>query len=157
MDSLDTTDRKILTYLQRDGRLSNAELAERVNLSPSACLRRVKRLEEDGFIGSYAMIVNKAKIGKGTTVFVEITLSNLRDETVEAFESAVIDCPDVRGCYLMTGDADYLLRIVCSGPEGYEHIHRHYLSRLPGVARIRSSFALRTLCEKTGVKMMEGI
>jgi len=151
MNDLDTTDHKILGILQREGRLSNADLAERINLSPSACLRRVKRLEDEGFIDHYAMIVNKKKIGKGTTVFVEITLSNLQDETVEAFERAVVDCPDVRGCYLMSGDADYLLRILCSGPEGYEYIHRHYLSRLPGVARIRSSFALRTLCEKVGV------
>jgi len=155
MINLDTTDRKILTYLQRDGRMSNADLADAVNLSPSACLRRVKRLEEDGFIDGYAMLVNQAAVGKPTNVFVEITLSTLDDETVDAFECAVIDCPDVRGCYLMSGDADYLLRIACAGPDGYEQIHRNYLSRMPGVSRIRSSFALRTICKKTGVKMLE--
>jgi len=155
MINLDTTDRKILTYLQRNGRMSNADLADAVNLSPSACLRRVKRLEEDGFIDGYAMLVNQAAVGKPTNVFVEITLSNLDDETVDAFENAVIDCPDVRGCYLMSGDADYLLRIACAGPDGYEQIHRNYLSRMPGVSRIRSSFALRTICKKTGVKMLD--
>lgn len=153
MEQLDTTDRKILAHLQRDGRMSNADLAEKINLSPSACLRRVKRLEDDGFIDGYVMLVNQTAVGKPTNVFVEITLGNLGEETVEAFEKAVIECPDVRGCYLMSGDADYLLRIACAGPEGYENIHRMYLSRLPGVARIRSSFALRTVCKKTGIKM----
>ncbi|NVK19618.1 MAG: Lrp/AsnC family transcriptional regulator [Methylocystaceae bacterium] len=153
MDALDTIDRKILTLLQRDGRMSNADLADAINLSPSACLRRVKRLEDDGFIDGYVMLLNQAAVGKPTNVFVEITLGSLADETVEAFERAVINCPDVRGCYLMSGDADYLLRIACSGPEGYEQIHRNYLSRLPGVTRIRSSFALRTVFKKTGVKL----
>jgi len=155
METLDTTDRKILTLLQGDGRMSNADLAEAINLSPSACLRRVKRLEDDGFIDGYVMLVNQTAVGKPTNVFVEITLVNLSEETVDAFEHAVIDCPDVRGCYLMSGDSDYLLRIACAGPEGFEHIHRHYLSRLPGVTRIRSSFALRTVCKKTGVKLPE--
>ncbi|GGF66313.1 AsnC family transcriptional regulator [Terasakiella brassicae] len=155
MNELDITDRKILTLLQRDGRMSNADLADAVNLSPSACLRRVKRLEDDGYIDGYAMLVNQAAVGKPTNVFVEITLRSLSEETVDAFEHAVINCPDVRGCYLMSGDADYLLRIACAGPEGYEHIHRNYLSRMPGVSRIRSSFALRTVCKKTGVKMAD--
>jgi len=153
MEKLDSIDRKILTLLQGDGRMSNSDLADRINLSPSACLRRVKRLEDDGFIDGYVMLINQAAAGKPTNVFVEITLANLGEDTVDAFESAVISCPDVRGCYLMSGDADYLLRIACAGPEGYEHIHRHYLSRLPGVARIRSSFALRTVCKKTGVQL----
>jgi Lrp/AsnC family leucine-responsive transcriptional regulator len=153
MDALDTTDRKILDLLQKDGRMSNADLAEAINLSPSACLRRVKRLEDDGFIDGYVMLVNQAAVGKPTNVFVEITLANLGEEAVDAFERAVIECPDVRGCYLMSGDSDYLLRIACAGPEGYESIHRHYLSRLPGVARIHSSFALRTVCKKTGVQL----
>ncbi len=153
MEALDATDRKILTLLQRDGRMSNADLAETINLSPSACLRRVKRLEDDGFIDGYVMLLNQASVGKPTNVFVEITLGSLSEDTVDAFENAVKDCPDVRGCYLMSGDADYLLRIACAGPEGFEQIHRNYLSRLPGVSRIRSSFALRTVFKKTGVKV----
>lgn len=153
MENLDSIDIKILTLLQNEGRISNSELADQVNLSPSACLRRVKRLEDDGFIDGYVMLLNQAAVGKPTNVFVEITLANLGEDTVDAFEEAVINCPDVRGCYLMSGDADYLLRIACAGPEGYEYIHRHYLSRLPGVARIRSSFALRTVCKKTGVEL----
>ncbi|MDV7338447.1 Lrp/AsnC family transcriptional regulator [Terasakiella sp. A23] len=153
MEALDATDRKILTLLQRDGRMSNADLAETINLSPSACLRRVKRLEDDGFIDGYVMLLNQAAVGKPTNVFVEITLGNLGEDVVDAFEHAVKDCPDVRGCYFMSGDADYLLRIACAGPEGFEQIHRNYLSRLPGVTRIRSSFALRTVFKKTGVKV----
>lgn len=152
MEKLDNIDRKILTLLQADGRMSNSDLAESINLSPSACLRRVKRLEDDGFIDGYVMLVNQAAVGKPSNVFVEITLANLGEDTVDAFEKAVTDCPDIRGCYLMSGDADYLVRIACTGPEGYEHIHRHYLSRLPGVTRIRSSFALRTVCKKNGVE-----
>jgi len=152
MEKLDNIDRKILTLLQADGRMSNSDLAENINLSPSACLRRVKRLEDDGFIDGYVMLVNQAAVGKPSNVFVEITLANLGEDTVDAFEKAVTDCPDIRGCYLMSGDADYLVRIACTGPEGYEHIHRHYLSRLPGVTRIRSSFALRTVCKKNGIE-----
>lgn len=155
MEQLDSIDRKILAHLQRDGQMSNSDLAEAINLSPSACLRRVKRLEDDGFIDGYAMLLNQTAFGKPTNVFVEITLTSLNEDNMDAFERAVKDCPDVRGCYLMTGDADYLLRIACSGPEGYERIHRNYLSRLPGVTRIRSSFALRTVFKKTGIKIDE--
>jgi Lrp/AsnC family transcriptional regulator, leucine-responsive regulatory protein len=153
MENLDKTDIKILNLLQTDGRMSNSDLSERVNLSPSACLRRVKRLEDDGYIMGYVTLVNQARVGKPTNVFVEITLANLGEDTIDAFEKAVTACPDVRGCYLMSGDADYLLRIACSGPEGYEYIHRQYLSKLPGVTRIRSSFALRTVCKKNGIEL----
>lgn len=155
MNNPDTTDRKILNLLQSDGRISNADLAEMINLSPSACLRRVKRLEDEGFIDGYVTLINQRAVGKPTNVFAEITLRDLSQETVDAFEHAIINCPDVRGCYLMSGDADYLVRIACAGTEGYEQIHRDYLSRLPGVARIRSSFALRTVCKKNGVNLSE--
>ncbi|MGD8710781.1 MAG: Lrp/AsnC family transcriptional regulator [Ectothiorhodospiraceae bacterium] len=148
MNKLDATDRHILELLQRDGRITNAELAERINLSPSACLRRVRRLEEEGVIDGYMARVNQAAIGKPCDVFIEITLNSQSEESLQAFEAAVRDCPDVLESYLMSGDADYLLRIVAADTSDYERIHKRYLSRLPGVARIRSNFALRTISRR---------
>lgn len=146
---LDALDRKIVTLLQQDGRMSNAELAERVNLSQSACLRRVRRLEEDGVAQGYVMLVNQAAIGLPLNVFAEISLKTLTEEALDAFEAAVRNCPAVMASYLMSGDADYLLHLVVADAEDYERIHRNYLSRFPYVARIRSSFALRTVSKKT--------
>jgi len=145
MHKLDATDRKIIAHLQAEGRMSNAELSERINLSPSACLRRVNKLEEDGVIDGYAMLVNQAAIGKPSNIFVEITLNSQSEESLDAFEAAVMACGDVMECYLMSGDSDYLLRIAAADANDYEYIHRNYLSRLPGVARIRSNFTLRKI------------
>jgi Lrp/AsnC family leucine-responsive transcriptional regulator len=146
---LDALDRKIVTLLQQDGRMSNAELAERVNLSQSACLRRVRRLEEEGVVQGYVMLVNQAAIGLPLNVFVEISLKALTEEALDAFEAAVRDCPAVMASYLMSGDADYLLHMAVADAEDYERLHRNYLSRFPYVSRIRSSFALRTVSKKT--------
>lgn len=153
MIEFDRTDRHILRLLQTDGRMSNADLAERVHLSPSACLRRVKRLEEDGLIEGYRMLLNQQAIGKPTNVFVEISLKNQNEEMLDTFERAVIQCPDIMECYLMAGDADYVVRVIATDVADYERIHRTYLSRLPGVARLRSSFALRTVCHKTALPL----
>ena len=153
MIEFDRTDRYILRLLQTDGRMSNADLAERVHLSPSACLRRVKRLEEDGLIEGYRMLLNQQAIGKPTNVFVEISLKNQNEEMLDTFERAVIQCPDIMECYLMAGDADYVVRVIATDVADYERIHRTYLSRLPGVARLRSSFALRTVCHKTALPL----
>jgi Lrp/AsnC family leucine-responsive transcriptional regulator len=150
---LDHTDRRILEQLQIDGRISNVDLAVRVHLSPSACLRRVRRLEDEGVIESYVMLVNQATIGRPTNVFVEITLQSQSEEALDAFERAVAGCPDVMECYLMAGDGDYLLRVAAADVADYERIHRMHLSRLPGVARIRSSFGLRTVCKKTAFQL----
>ncbi|MCB2122770.1 MAG: Lrp/AsnC family transcriptional regulator, partial [Rhodobacteraceae bacterium] len=109
---LDATDRRILGLLQKEGRLSNAELSERVNLSPSACHRRVGRLEAAGFIDGYVALLNARRLNRPTTVFVEITLSGQADEVLEAFERAVKLVPDVLECHLMAGSADYLLKVV---------------------------------------------
>ncbi|MGF1611997.1 MAG: Lrp/AsnC family transcriptional regulator [Kiloniellales bacterium] len=152
---LDATDRKIIALLQPDGRMSNAELAERVNLSPSACLRRVRQLEEAGVIQGYAMLVDQEAIGLPLNVFVEISLKALTEEALDAFEAAVRDCPAVMASYLMSGDADYLLHMVVPDAAGYERIHRSYLSRFPYVARIRSSFALRTVSKKTAFDLVD--
>jgi len=146
---LDRIDRAILHELQLDGRLSNVELARRVNLSDSACLRRVRSLEELGVIAGYAMLVDQAKVGYVSTVFVQISLDRQQREDLENFERAVSEVPEVMECYLMTGDADFLLRVVASDATDFERIHSKYLTRLPGVTRVRSSFSLRTIVKKT--------
>jgi len=148
---LDATDRRILTVLQKQGRITNAELSERVNLSPSACHRRVQRLEEEGFIGSYVALLNARRLGRPTLVFVEITLQGQADEVLEAFEREVKKVPDVLECHLMAGTADYLLKVVAQDTEDFARIHRQHLARLPGVAQMHSSFALRTVQQTTAI------
>lgn len=142
---LDRTDQAILTELQRDGRLSNRDLAERVHLSESACLRRVRALEEAGVIDRYAALVSQSKVGLPGNVFVSITLNRQEQGDLAAFEEAVKRVPEVMECYLMTGAQDYLVRVVVSDPADFERLHSQHLTRLPGVARVQSSFALRTV------------
>ena len=146
---LDRTDRPILAELQRDGRLSNRELAERVHLSESACLRRIRALEEAGVVDRYAAMVNQSKVGLPGNVFVSITLNRQEQADLAAFEAAVKRVPEVMECYLMTGQQDYLLRVVVSDPSDFERLHSQQLTRLPGVARVQSSFALRTVRKST--------
>ena len=146
---LNTIDRAILNALQNQGRISNAELAELVNLSPSACHRRVQRLEKDGYIKQYVALLNARKIGLPTTVFVEIRLSAQADEVLDNFEKAVARIPDVLECHLMAGTADYILKVVAENTEDFARIHRQHLTRLPGVAQMQSSFALRTVFKTT--------
>jgi DNA-binding Lrp family transcriptional regulator len=147
--ALDRTDRVILQQLQRDGRLSNVELARRVSLSESACLRRVKLLEEAGVIERYAALLKQSAVGLPDSVFVEVSLSREQQEDLAAFEEAVRKVPEVMEAWLMSGDYDYLLRVVVADTADYERVHRESITRLPGVARVRSSFALRTVTEKT--------
>ncbi|WP_170772689.1 Lrp/AsnC family transcriptional regulator [Ruegeria lacuscaerulensis] len=149
--SLDTTDRKILASLQKNGRMSNAELSEQVNLSPSACHRRVQRLEAEGYIRNYVALLDARKMNVPTTVFVEITLQGQAEEVLDAFEKAVARIPDVLECHLMAGTADYILKVVAENTEDFARIHRQYLSRLPGVAQMQSSFALRTVFKTTAL------
>ncbi len=148
---LDGIDRRILTELQKAGRISNADLSEKVHLSPSACHRRVHRLEEAGYIAGYVALLDRRKIGRPTTVFVEITLSGQTDEVLDAFEREVARIPDVLECHLMAGTADYLLKITAEDSEDFAQIHRRYLTRLPGVAQMHSSFALRTVTQTTAL------
>jgi len=148
---LDTIDRAILNALQNQGRISNAELAELVNLSPSACHRRVQRLEKDGYIKQYVALLNARKIGLPTTVFVEIRLLAQADEVLDNFEKAVARIPDVLECHLMAGTADYILKVVAENTEDFARIHRQHLTRLPGVAQMQSSFALRTVFKTTAL------
>jgi len=149
--TLDEIDRRILTALQRTGRMSNSELSEKVHLSPSACHRRVQRLESDGYIRGYVALLDARKMGVPTTVFVEITLQGQADEVLDAFEKAVARIPDVLECHLMAGSADYLLKVVAENTEDFARIHRQYLARLPGVGQMQSSFALRTVSNTTAL------
>ncbi len=148
---IDQTDRRILTVLQRHGRMSNAELAEHINLSPSACHRRVQRLEKSGVITGYVALLNAREVDRRSTVFVEITLSGQADEVLDAFEKEVSRIPDVLECHLMAGSADYLLKVVARDTDDFARIHRRYLARLPGVAQMHSSFALRTVFKTTAL------
>jgi len=153
MSPLDAIDRNILNILQEDGRLTNAELAERVHLSPSACLRRVRHLERAGVIDRYAMLVNPAAVGRGATVFVEITLAAQNEETLNLFESAVAACPEIMECHLMAGEADYMLRVAVADMADFARIHRQLLVRLPGVARAKSHIVLREICRRTAHRL----
>jgi Lrp/AsnC family leucine-responsive transcriptional regulator len=147
---IDEIGRKILHELQRDGRLSNVELAERVGLSESACLRRVRLLEDSGIIDGCVMLVNQASIGKPDNVFVSVSLDRQREENLGKFEESIRHVPEVMECYLMSGDVDYLFRVIVRDAADYERVHNE-LTKLPGVARVHSSFALRTVLKKTEV------
>ena len=146
---MDRIDRAILHELQLDGKLTNTALAQRVNLSESACLRRVRALEEDGYIDRYAALINQPKAGLSGNVFVHIGLHREEQSELAAFEEAVREIPEVMECYLMTGEFDYLLRVVVSDMADFERLHRDALTRLPGVARVNSSVAIRTVQKKT--------
>jgi Lrp/AsnC family transcriptional regulator, leucine-responsive regulatory protein len=151
--SLDPTDRRILGVLQKDGRITNADLSERVNLSPSACHRRVQLLEEAGYIAAYVALLDARRMGKPTTVFVEITLQSQAEDLLDAFERAIARVPDVLECHLMAGTADYLIKIMAEDTEDFARIHRQHLSRLPGVRQMQSSFALRTVVKTTALSV----
>ena len=149
---LDAIDRRILETLQKQGRLSNQELSERVGLSPSASHRRVQRLEEEeGYIKGYVALLDPRKLGRTTTVFVEITLAGQADEVLDAFEKAVARIPEVLECHLMSGSADFLLKVAALDTEDFARIHRRSLATIPGVQGIQSSFALRTVRQTTAL------
>jgi DNA-binding Lrp family transcriptional regulator len=146
---MDKYDRAILAALQQDGRVSNVQLANRVNLSESACLRRVRALEEAGYIDRYVALVNQSRVGLGGNVLVHIGLHREEQSELAAFEAAVRNIPEVMECYLMTGEFDYLLRVVVADMADFERLHKEALTRLPGVARVNSSVAIRTVQKKT--------
>lgn len=146
---LDRFDRRILDALQADGRISNVQLAARVNLSESACLRRVRALEDAGLIDRYVALLSQPKVGLPGNVFVHIGLHREEERELAAFEEAVRSIPEVMECYLMTGEFDYLLRVAVADMADFERLHRDALTRLPGVARVNSSVAIRTVQKKT--------
>ncbi len=149
--SLDAIDRQILENLQNDARMRNVELAEKVGLSPSPCLRRVGNLEETGVISGYATLLDAEAVGLPVSVFVSVTLEKQIEKALEKFEKEIRARPEVMECYLMTGDADYLLRVVTSDLSAYERFLIEHLTRIPGVASIRSSFALKQVAYRTAL------
>lgn len=144
-DDLDKTDKIILSELQKNAQRPVADLASKAGLSPSACHRRVKLLEEAGVIVSYTANLNRASLGLTNEFFVEVSLSAQTEQAFEKFEKAVQRVPEILECHLMSGQFDYLLRVVATDAADYERIHRSRISSLPFVQRIQSSLALRTV------------
>ena len=151
MIEIDAIDARILNALQRDGRMTNAELAEAVGLSQSAAHRRVQRLEKAGAISGYVALLDPRRMDRRAIVFVEITLQGQTDDILDAFEREVALIPDVLECHLMAGTADYLLKVVARDTEDFARIHRTRLARLPGVGQMGSSFVLRTVRQTTAL------
>jgi Lrp/AsnC family transcriptional regulator, leucine-responsive regulatory protein len=151
--ALDDIDRRILARLQDNARLTNVELAEAVGLSPSPCLRRVRDLEGSGVIRRYVALLDPATVGLPVSVFVNVTLERQIEAALERFEAAILKRPEVMECYLMTGDADYLLRVVTADLSAYERFLVEHLTRVPGVASIKSSFALKQVKYRTALPL----
>lgn len=149
--TLDAIDRRILAALQENARTANVDLAREVGLSPSPCLRRVRELEELKIIRSYVTLVDPAAVGLGVSVFVQVSLERQIERALEVFEAAVLARPEVMECYLMTGDADYLLRVVVADLAAYERFLMYHLTRIAGVASIKSSFALKQVKYRTAL------
>ncbi len=149
--ALDATDLKILDELQRNGRLSNVDLAQRINLSPSPCLARVRALERDTVIDRYVAIVNPTSLGLTLSVFIQVTLEKQVEAALKRFEAKMNSYPEVMECYLMTGDSDYLIRAVVKDVAALQHFIVHELSKIPGVANIKSSFSLKQVKYKTAL------
>jgi DNA-binding Lrp family transcriptional regulator len=147
--TLDEIDRRILVELQRDGRLTNQDLAGRIGVSASPCWRRVRALEEAGVIKGYAALVDPAALGLNVSVFTQVSLERQEKKALQVFEAAVGEWPEIMECYLMTGDADYLLRVVVPDLAAYERFLMARLTRIRGIASIKSSFALRSVKYRT--------
>jgi Lrp/AsnC family transcriptional regulator, leucine-responsive regulatory protein len=150
---LDAIDRAILRVLQVDGKLSNVELAERVHLSPSACLRRVKALEDSGVIAQYVALVNPKAVGQAGTSFTIVNLEKLTPKAIAAFEQAVRDVPQVLDCFYVAGTNDYLLRFTYNDAGDLERFHLEVLEQLPGVVRSNSMLVLRTVKKTTALEI----
>jgi len=149
--SLDAIDRALLRELQHDGRVSNQELAQRVHLSPSACLRRVKQLEDGGVIDRYVALVNPKAVGQPGTSYTIVNLERLTTPAIEAFERAVQAVPDILDCYYVAGTNDYLIRFTYNDAADLERFHTEVLMRLPGVLRSNSMLVLRTVKKTTAL------
>ena len=150
---IDRFDKAILGQLQADSRLTFNEIGERVGLSPSACHKRVKAMEEAGLIAGYVAIVAEEQAQLRTSVFVQISLASQKQEVLEAFERAVSGHEEIMECFLMAGLSDYLLRVLCRDGEDYERLHNTILVRLPGVERVISNFAIRKVLRRTAVPL----
>lgn len=151
MSDLDAIDHSILRMLQQNARITNSELAEKVGLSPSACSRRLDILEKNGVIDGYHAHLSHKALDYKMIAIVHISLSGQFAKTLSEFEAAVKRCPNVLSCYLMSGEYDYILRVAARDLEDYERIHRDWLSALPHVVKINSSFALREIIDRPNV------
>ncbi len=153
LEALDEIDRQILGHLQRNARVSNAKLAELVGLSPAPCLRRIRALEEAGIIRDYVALLDTRAVGRAVTVFIEIRLDLQVKDRLDILERAIREWPEVLECNLMTGDADYMLRVAVPDVDAYEHFLRDKLTRLEGVASVKSSFALKQVKYTTALPL----
>ena len=145
---ISSQDRKILEMLSEDAKLPHSEIGARIGLSTSSVHRRVRAMEQAGVIEGYGVRINEAALDRSASVFVQVTLNNQQDDGLKAFEHAVRQSPEIADCYLMTGIADYLLRVAVRNTADYERVHRDVLTRLPNVERVISQFAIRTVCQK---------
>jgi len=150
---LDKIDIAILEALQADGRISNAALADKVGLSQSACSRRLDLLEKAGAVRGYHARLSNAVLGYGMTAIVHISLSGQFEKSLAEFEAAIRRCPNVLSCHLMSGEYDYILRVAAKDLQDYERIHKQWLSAMPHVTKINSSFALREIVDRTTLGM----
>ena len=150
---LDRIDRRILNVIQQDARISNADLAREVDLSPSPCWRRLKALQEAGVIRQHVSLLDADAVGLPVSVFVSVSLDKQIEDNLARFEAAVRERPEVMECYLMTGEADYLLRVVVPDLRAYERLVLEQLTRIPGIANIKSSFALKQVSYKTALPL----
>ena len=151
--TFDGTDRRILEVIQEDARISNTELADRIGLSPSPCWRRVRTLEDNGVIERYVTLVNAKSVGLPITVFATVTLEKQVESALESFEKAVMERPEVMECNLMSGEFDYLLRVVVPNLVAYERFLMDHLTRIKGIASIKSSFSLKQVSYKTALPL----
>jgi len=150
---LDATDWKILARLQDNARLTNVELARAVNLSPSPCLARVRQLEEGGLISRYVTLLDALALGLTVSVFIQVRLERQVEKALETFEGAIAARPEVMECYLMTGDADYMLRVMVADVQALERFIVDFLAKIPGVGNLKSSFALKQVKYKTALPL----
>lgn len=153
---IDTTDLRILAVVQESARISNVDLAEKVGLSPSPCLRRLKRLEDEGVVKGYMTLLDQTVVGLPVNVFVSVALKEQSEAALEEFEARIRTLPQVMECYLMTGTSDYLLRVVTSDLAAYERFLKDHLTRIPAIAGIQSSFALKQVTFRTALPLPDG-
>lgn len=152
-DPLDPADLRILTVLQDEGRIANVDLAERVGLSPSPCLRRTKQLEAEGTIRGYAALLDRKRLGFGVEAFVQVSLERHQDRYDRAFREAVLSHPEIVGCYVMTGEMDYLLHVLARDLEAYGRFTLDVLLKMPGVKDVKSSLALEVVKDSTALPL----
>jgi Lrp/AsnC family leucine-responsive transcriptional regulator len=156
MESLDPIDWRILARMQEDARITNVDLAKAVNLSPSACLNRVRNLEKSGIISRHVTLLDPLKCGLTVSVFIQVTLEKQVGQALNVFEKAMRERPEVMESYLMTGDSDYLIRVVVSDVQELERFIVDFLARIPGVGNIKSSFALKQVKYQTALPLQGG-